>query len=388
MKKKVIALILALALMLTLNSVAFAADAASNLTMETSETTAVDDGSSFTVTVKNKAATLNVLTFHVEFPAEDLTVKSVSWKYGTTDISAEKLEKGTTVVGHGASTVSEANGSGKVGFYYMDVAASGSGKAYAAGAFQAVITFEVNKVHASGQARYSVNSAAISLHEDSDGADGTNGSIDGPKSAVSFSHKVYAPLSITTQPANVSVAKDSTATFKVAATGASSYQWQYRTSSTGTWNNCSSATKGYNAATLQPVGTSGRNGYQYRCVVKDAAGNTVTSNAATLKVLYITTQPANVSGAKVSTATFKVAAKNASSYQWQYRTSSTGTWNNCSSATKGYNTATLQPVGTSGRNGYQYRCVVKDAAGNTVTSNAATLTVKVGAGGISSSKTG
>ena len=49
--------------------------------------------------------------------------------------------------------------------------------------------------------------------------------------------------SIDTQPSNVTVNEGETAKFTVAATGSGlSYQWQWRSSSTGTWKNCSTST--------------------------------------------------------------------------------------------------------------------------------------------------
>lgn len=184
MKKKGIALILALALALTLIGVAVATDPTSNLTMDISAGGAVDDGSSFTVTVTNKAATFNALTFYVEFPTEDLTVKNVTWKLNGEDCCGEPVV-GDTVVAGGCSSKDEANASGKVGFYYLDVAESGDGKTYDAGAFVAVITFQVNKVHSSA------SSAAISLREDSDGGSGLiavlNNWLNNNKSEIPFS---------------------------------------------------------------------------------------------------------------------------------------------------------------------------------------------------------
>lgn len=202
MKKKGIALVLVLALALALVGVAVADGAASNLTMETSATAAVDDGSTVTVTVKNKAATFNALTFYVEFPTGDLTVKNVTWKLNGEDCCGEPTV-GTTVVAGGCSSKDEANASGKIGFYYLDVGAAdganATGKKYEAGALQAVITFQVKKVHAVGAARAGINSAAISLHEDSEGENGTNGLIallnewlSGGKSEVSFTHQALA----------------------------------------------------------------------------------------------------------------------------------------------------------------------------------------------------
>ena len=183
---------------------------------------------------------------------------------------------------------------------------------------------------------------------------------------------------ITTQPKSVSVAVGSTAKFTVAATGAESYQWQWRTGSSGTWKDCTSATTGYNKATLEVSATTARNGYQYRCKVSNSAGTT-NSSYATLTVTSaskptITTQPKSVSAAVGGTAKFTVAATGAESYQWQWRTGSSGTWKDCTSATTGYNKATLEVSATTTRNGYQYRCQVSNSAGTT-TSNYATLTV-------------
>ena len=172
MKKKGIALVLVLALALTLIGVAVATDPESNLTMETSKTE-VDDRDTFTVTVKNKAATFNALTFYVEFPTEDLEVidKGVTWTLDGESCCVEPTVNSSVVAG-GASTPDEANASGKIGFYYLDVAESGDGKAYSAGALQAVITFRVKEVHTEGKDRNSTGEAAITLHEDSEGTNG------------------------------------------------------------------------------------------------------------------------------------------------------------------------------------------------------------------------
>ena len=166
MKKKGIALVLVLALALTLIGVAVATDPESNLTMETSKTE-VDDRDTFTVTVKNKAATFNALTFYVEFPTEDLEVidKGVTWTLDGESCCVEPTVNSSVVAG-GASTPDEANASGKIGFYYLDVAESGDGKAYSAGALQAVITFRVK------DGRSKDSSASIQLHEDSAGGNG------------------------------------------------------------------------------------------------------------------------------------------------------------------------------------------------------------------------
>ncbi len=183
---------------------------------------------------------------------------------------------------------------------------------------------------------------------------------------------VISKPTITTQPVSVTAAPGSTVVFSVRADGATGYQWQYRTSSTGTWKNSTAASA--TTAALSVTAASYRNGYQYRCTVKSAAG-TVTSEAATLTVIskpVITTQPKSQTASAGTTVKFTVKATGAESYQWYYRTSSTGSWKACSgtSATK----ATMSVEAKSYRNGYQYRCKLTNEAGYVRTS-IVTLTV-------------
>ena len=188
---------------------------------------------------------------------------------------------------------------------------------------------------------------------------------------------VKTPLKITAQPTGKTVNEGTNAVFTVTATGDGlKYQWQYRTSSTGTWANTSAT--GATTASLTVEATLAKKGYQYRCNITDKYGSSVASSAATLTVkavLKITTQPANKSVASGTNAKFTVTASgDGVKYQWQYRASSTGTWANTSAT--GATTATLTVEAASGKNGYQYRCVLTDNYGKTVNSAAATLTVK------------
>ncbi len=207
---------------------------------------------------------------------------------------------------------------------------------------------------------------------------------DGTESPFSYAvelkvKKASAKPAITSQPENVTAAKGETATFTVKATGKNlTYQWQYRTSASGKWKKATA--EGNQTATLQVPATAKKNGYQYRCKIKNAAG-TVTTEAVTLTVTTaakpaIKTQPKDVTAAKGETATFTVKATGKDlTYQWQYRTSPSGSWKDCSSKTKGYNTSTLQVEATAKRSGYQYRCIITNSAGK-VTTKAVTLTVK------------
>ena len=183
---------------------------------------------------------------------------------------------------------------------------------------------------------------------------------------------------VTAQPANKYLPAGKTAKFTVKASGTGlKYQWQYRTSSKGSWK-AASAT-GSKTATLSVAATAARNGWQYRCKITDKYGNVLYSNAAALKIvtLKITTQPASVKLASGKTATFKIAAKGTElKYQWQYRTASSGAWKKASAT--GNKTATVKVPVTAAKNGYQYRCKITDKYGNVLYSKAATLTVTGG----------
>ncbi len=183
---------------------------------------------------------------------------------------------------------------------------------------------------------------------------------------------VGTKLAITKQPANFIGSVGSTASFSVTAQGDGlTYQWQMYTG--GTWKNSSATGAKTNKITFNI--TSAHNGMKYRCIVKDKYGNSVTSNAATLTVgtkLAITKQPANFTGLVGTQASFSVTAQgDGLTYQWQMYTG--GTWKNSSATGAKTNKITFNI--TSAHNGMKYRCIVKDKYGNSVTSNAATLTV-------------
>ena len=180
---------------------------------------------------------------------------------------------------------------------------------------------------------------------------------------------------ITTQPKSVTAADGTQTTFTVKASGSGlKYQWQYRTSSSGSWTNSVAASG--TTKTLTVNARTALNGYQYRCKVSNAAG-TVYSSVVTLTVVAkpsITTQPKSVTVADGTTATFSVRASGSNlKYKWQYRTSSSGSWTNCVADSS--TTNTLSVNARTALNGYQYRCKVSNVAGYVYTS-VVTLTVK------------
>lgn len=143
------------------------------------------------------------------------------------------------------------------------------------------------------------------------------------------------------------------------------------------WKDTSFVDSTTNAITMKA--TEVRNGRQYRCKITDKNGNEICSQPATLHVtndlsLAFTSHPSSAQATLGTMVSFSVNAvgKNIK-YQWQYRTSSTSSWQE-SSAT-GCNTNTMKVEATEARNGLQWRCSVLDSYGNIIYSSPATLEI-------------
>lgn len=194
-------------------------------------------------------------------------------------------------------------------------------------------------------------------------------------------------------------------TYTVTATGTGlTYQWYRGVSPTGVplvngglpnLSSISGATT--NALTITNVGAA--NAGSYYVVVSGTCPPPVTSNGVVLVVASaptITTHPANASMCSLlapptvllnnTTATFSVVATGTplpTIYQWQVFPTPAGPWtnltntaSNASPSYSGVNTASLT-IGNAPTsiNGFQYRVIVTNNCGQTITSNAATLTV-------------
>lgn len=185
---------------------------------------------------------------------------------------------------------------------------------------------------------------------------------------------------------NQKVTKASNVKFRVGAeslTGSTlSYQWQASTDGGKTFKN--SGLTGSKTAILTVGATAARNGYRFRCVITDAKGNTVTTAPAVLTVAsassgkvtlsHITAGQSAVAGTTVRyTVLAKTTTNTELSYQWQVSTDGGKTFKN--SSLSGNKTTTLKVDATAARNNYQFRCVVTDAKGNKITSDASKLTV-------------
>ena len=183
--------------------------------------------------------------------------------------------------------------------------------------------------------------------------------------------KAVIGLKITTQPVDYTGKIGETATFTVVAEGEGlSYRWQVSTDGGKSWVN--SSMTGYNTASFKPEISQQRLSYQFHCVVKDSRGNSVTSDAVKMVKAVtepkITTQPVDYTGKIGETATFTVVAEGEDlTYRWQVSTDGGNSWVNSSMA--GYSTATFKPEISQQRLSYQFRCVIKDSNGNSVTSS-------------------
>ena len=97
---------------------------------------------------------------------------------------------------------------------------------------------------------------------------------------LTLSSRDYEPgacsIAIMTQPKDVTVVEGAEATFTVEATGdAVTYQWYSRTSAAGSWT----AVKGATANTLILVASADMDGWQYRCLLKNADSEIATDTA-------------------------------------------------------------------------------------------------------------
>ncbi len=172
-------------------------------------------------------------------------------------------------------------------------------------------------------------------------------------------------LTITSQPADATVASGSSATFKVVAAGSAPLSYQWRKGGT--------TISGATAASFTTPVTSGTdNGATFTVVVSDSAGN-ITSRVATLTVTVtsaaptIATQPGDQSARSGRTATFSVTAAGGAPLTYQWRKNGAAV---SGATTASYTTGAV----TTADSGALFSVVVSNQSGS-VTSRNAQLTV-------------
>ena len=188
----------------------------------------------------------------------------------------------------------------------------------------------------------------------------------------------YAPTVIN-NPSNLTVNAGQTASFTATASDGNptptTVQWQVSTNGGQTFSPIAGAT----STTLSFTTTAAQNGYQYEAVFSNAAGLSATTTAAILTVDFaptVTSNPSNVTVNAGQTASFTVVASDGNptptTVQWQVSTDGGNTFNPIAGTTS--TTLSLTNT-TSAQNGYEYEAVFSNAAGLSVTTSAATLTV-------------
>ena len=181
-------------------------------------------------------------------------------------------------------------------------------------------------------------------------------------------------IQITEQPTDVTAKAGEAFAVQVKAEGTKlKYRWKYRQTETGEWKDFSYAT----GATLSKKMLTSWNGWQVKCVITDANGNSAESNVVNLAVekegIQITERPADVTAKAGEAFTVQVKAEGTKlKYQWKYRQTETGEWKDFSYATG----ATLSKKMLTSWNGWQVKCVITDANGNSAESNVVNLAVE------------
>ena len=177
---------------------------------------------------------------------------------------------------------------------------------------------------------------------------------------------------------DVTVKEGETANFSVTMTQGSqplTYQWYYKTSSSGTGTAISGATSSSYSVTT----TKAMNGRYYYCIVSNPGGDYTTASAF-LTVYYtftLGTQPQNVNLKKGETGTFTVGIgttgnPNSYTYQWYIANSATGAGSKINNATN----SSYSVTPTKNIHEEYYYCVVTNGQ-YTVTSNRAKLTADI-----------
>lgn len=198
---------------------------------------------------------------------------------------------------------------------------------------------------------------------------------------------VVSPVSVTTQPSNVTVTVGNSAKFSVIAKGEGtlSYQWySSKTNSNTGGTPITGATNAIYTITAGNVTTSLNNTYYY-CVVTQTYGSstkTAISGTAQLTVIAgvtIKTQPTAQSVYESKPASFTVAVNGEGTITYQWYSNSTNSTSGGSKITGATNATYTISSTTSSLNGKYYYCVITQKYGspNQATATVTTTPVKL-----------
>ena len=183
-------------------------------------------------------------------------------------------------------------------------------------------------------------------------------------------------VTLVSQPKNVSTIAGKTISFHAEVTGNDlTYQWYRSNDKAATW--VKTYLGGYNTDTLSFVANASRAAL-YKLQVTDGSGKVVWTDYVKLQILSaelkILAQPENTTCASGETATFTVAAQGDTlKYQWYSSSDGGATWT--ASYMTGYNTNSFSFVVNTSRASRLYKCVITDAGGNTVETDAVKVTI-------------
>ena len=184
-------------------------------------------------------------------------------------------------------------------------------------------------------------------------------------------------VSITSQPKDFYGAVGSTIKLTVGAVGDGlTYQWYYKKTGAAAFVKSTMAS-GTNSTYTMPMAEK-YDGWQYRCLVTDAYGNSAVTDTVTVHkapALTISGQPVNYTGAVGSTVKFTVKASgNGLTYQWYVKKTGASSFvkSTLASGTK----ATYSMTMKAKHDGWKYYCIVKDAYGNSIKTNTVSIHLK------------
>lgn len=197
--------------------------------------------------------------------------------------------------------------------------------------------------------------------------------------AVTVLEAEPAAITILTQPADIQakLGELGTATVVAESDAELSYRWYFKAKNGSTWQ--ASGFAGNKTDTISVPVETARVGQQYKCVVTNADGAKVETEAVTVLAplpseIMINSQPGDMYGAIGDTVTATVSASADSSaalrYQWYFRRGSSA-WQ--VSGMTGNKTATISVPVTAARFGQQYKCVITTADGGSAETAAVTI---------------